>query len=226
MFAKIKYWFQNYWDYYKWPVILIAFFAAVIIFCIAQSSTKEDTDVNILFVGPHVFSVGEKDILENNLSQVLGEDYDEDGKKKADVIDMPAFSDAEIREAVGTSDDIGLMIQYGPYTYDEVEKHFSQQVFAGDAVICFVAPHWYNILKSNNGLTALEDVLGYRPEGIIDDYGVKLSDLPIGEFCNLPEDTIVCFRRPSTATALTGRDEAQRRYDISVEVMKDLFAFR
>ena len=226
MFGKIKYWFENYWYYYKWPVLLITFFAAVIVFCTIHSTTREKTDVNILFVGPRVFAVGEKGVFEDTLAQIMGEDYDGDGKKTVSVIDMPAFSDAQIREAVGTSEDMGLMVQYGHYTYDEVEKTFSQQVFAGDASICLVAPHWYNLLKENGGLAPLEDALGYRPEGMIDEYGVKLSSLPIGEFCNLPEDTILCLRRLSTASALTGRDEAQRKYDISIEMLKDMFAFK
>ena len=225
MFGKIKYWFQNYWYYYKWPVLLIAFFAGVIVFCAVHSTNREKTDVNILFVGPHFFAVGEKGTLEENLSQMMKEDYDGDGKKTVSVIDMPAFSDAEIQEAVGTSDDINALMQYYSYTYDQVEKNFSQQVFAGDAAICLVAPHWYKLLKDGGGLAPLEDVLGYRPEGLIDDYGVKLSTLPAAEFCHLPEDTIVCFRRLSTASAFTGREEAQRKYDISIVMLKDMFAF-
>jgi len=125
MFGKIKYWFQNYWYYYKWPVLIIGFFVAVILFCTLQSTTREKTDVNVLFVGPHFFAIGEKDTLEGNLSQIMGEDYDGDGEKRVSVIDMPAFSSDEIEEAVGTGD-INELIKYSPYTYNEVEKSFSQ----------------------------------------------------------------------------------------------------
>ena len=225
MFGKIKYWFQNYWYYYKWPVILIAFFVGVILFCTLQSETQEETDANILFVGPHLFETGEKTTLENNLSNVLKEDYDDDGEKRVSVIEMPAFSEDEIRAAVGDSTDMNLLLKYGRLTYDEVEKNFTQQLFAGDAVICFFDPHWFDLVKENGGLMPLQEVLGYAPSDMVDEYGVKLSSLSIGAYCNLPDSTIVCFRRPSTAASLAGGKEMEKRYQNSVQVFKDLFAF-
>ncbi len=226
MLGKIKYWFQNYWYYYKWPVILIAFFAVVIVFCAVQSETKEKADVTILYTGPCFFEVGEKETVQSNLAQILGEDYDGDGKKRVSIIDMPAFSDEEIEEAVGTSEDIRDMMKYAPYTYDEVQKNFSQQAFAGQAVICLVDPYWFDLLKEGGGLMPLGEVLGYSPEGMVDEYGVTFSTLPVSSYCNLPEDTVLCFRRMSTAAAFTGREEAERNYAVSTEVLKDLFAFR
>ena len=62
MFGKIKYWFQNYWYYYKWPVILAVFFVVVIVFCVVQSESREDADAYILFAGPKFFELGEKEL--------------------------------------------------------------------------------------------------------------------------------------------------------------------
>ena len=223
MFGKIKYWFQNYWYYYKWPVILAVFFVVVIVFCVVQSESREDADAYILFAGPKFFELGEKETMQNTLAQTLSDDHDGDGEKRISIIDMPAFSDDEITAACGG--DLNLTIKYATYTYDQVGKNFHMQVMAGDAAICLVAPHWFELLKENDGLAQLSDPLGYLPAERIDDYGVPFASLKISEFCNLPEDTIICFRRPSTASAITGRKEAQRKYDLSVEVFKDLFAF-
>ncbi len=229
MFAKVKYWFQNYWYYYKWPVILIAFFAAVILFCIVQSESREKADAYILYTGPHMFEVGEKESLQNAFSQIMTTDYDGDGKKTISLVDMPAFSDEEIQEAVGTSEDISLMLKYAPYTYDEVQESFSQQVFAGETVICLLDPYWFSRLKENNGLVPLEEVLGYKPKGMVDEYGVIFSTLDFSQFFDvagkLPEDTVICFRRLSTASAFTGQDAAEKNYEQSKAVLRDIFAF-
>ncbi len=229
MFGKIKYWFKNYWYYYKWPVILIAFFAGVILFCVLQSETKEDDDALILYTGPHIFEIGEKSSLENCFSQILTDDYNRDGKWSVSLMDMPAFSDDEIREAVGTSEDMGLMMQYAPYTYDAVAQNFTKQVFAGETVICLLDPHWFELLKENDGLVKLEEILGYRPEGLVDDYGATFATLAFAEFFDaagaLPEDTVICFRRLSTASGMTGRDAARKNHENSKQVLRDIFAF-
>jgi len=229
MVAKIKYWFQNYWYYYKWPVILIAFFAAVILFCVVQSESREKADAYILYTGPYFFEMGEKANLENTFSQIMKEDYDGDGKKTISIVDMPAFSADEIKEAVGTSEDMSLMLKYAPYTYDEVSESFSQQVFAGETVICLLDPHWFALLKENSGLVPLEEVLGYKPEGMVDAYGVTFSTLAFSEFFDvagkLPEDTVICFRRLSTASAFTGKEAAEKNYENSKKVLRDIFAF-
>ena len=229
MFGKIKYWFQNYWYYYKWPVILIAFFAGVILFCVLQSETREENDALILYTGPHIFAMGEKESLENCFSQILTDDYNRDGKRSVSLMDMPAFSDEEIREAIGTSEDMSLMLQYAPYTYSEVSKNFTKQVFAGETVICLLDPYWFELLKESNGLVKLEEVLGYRPEGMVDDYGAVFATLPFAAFFDvagcLPEDTVICIRRLSTASGMTGRDAAEKNYECSKAVLRDIFAF-
>ena len=180
MVAKIKYWFQNYWYYYKWPVILITFFAGVILFCVLQAETREMADTYILYTGPHFFEIGEKDTLENAFSQILTQDGE--GRRTVSIVDMPAFSDEEIREATDGSDDVGLLLKYGSYTYDAVKEGFSRQAFIGETVICLLAPYWFELLKANDGLVPLEEILGYPPNGMVDEYGVTFSKLAFAEF--------------------------------------------
>lgn len=229
MFAKVKYWFQNYWYYYKWPVILISFFVGVLLFCFLQAETRERADAYILYTGPHFFEMGEKASLESAFSQNMRDDYDGDGKKTIAIVDMPAFSDEEIKEAVGTPEDMSLMLKYAPYTYDRVMENFSQQAFAGETVICLLDPHWFGVLKENKGLVPLEEILGYKPDGMVDEYGVTFSTLAFSQFFEaagkLPEDTVICFRRLSTASAFTGREAAEKNYANSKKVLCDIFAF-
>ncbi len=227
--SRIRDWFRNYWYYYKWPVIIAAFFLGVVIFCIVQTGDREKYDVCILYTGPHRFEVGEKESLASSFAQIMAEDYDGNGKKNVQIVDMTAYTDDQIREALGTSDDPTLAIQYAPYTVDNVRKSFSQQAFSGDTVICIVDVYWYELLREADGLVRLEEILGYRPEELVDDYAADFGSLPFSSFFEsagkLPEGTVICFRRLPTASAFTGRKAAERNYENSKKLLREIFSF-
>ena len=219
-------WFKNYWYYYKWPVIIIGFFAIVLIFLLAQTGDTEKYDASILYTGPHVFEVGEKDGIASTFSQVLSKDHDKDGAKRVQLIDMPAFTDEQMKEALGEDPDISLTVQYAPYNVDNVKSGFSNQVTVGEASVCLLDEYWYSLVLDVDGLVKLEEVLGYRPDFLVDDYSCRLGDLEIYKYLStLPEDTLVCFRKLSTASAFTGTDAAKERYEHSKELLRDIFTF-
>ena len=229
VFGKIRDWFRNYWYYYKWFVIIGAFFVGVIVFCLVQSQSRAASDALILYTGPHFFESGEKSALQNAFSQIMSEDCDGDGRRTVEIVDMPAFSDEEIRERIGDSPEIGDVMQYAAYTYSEVQKNFSKQVFAGETVICLLDPYWFSLLESNGGLVPLREILGFEPGHAVDEYGVRFSELDFARFFEaagkLPEDTVICFRRLSTASGFTGKKEAEKNYESSKTVLRDIFAF-
>ncbi len=229
MFGKIKYWFKNYWYYYKWGVIIAAAFIIILAICLTQSCSKEKYDVNIVYTGPHFFTVGEKDEITSAFEQLM-DDYNGDGKKVADLHDLTAFTDEQIKEAISaeeTSEE--SMIKYASYTVDRVKQSFSQ-VMVSDGYICLIDKYWYDVLYEANALVPLHEVLGYTPENMIDQYSVYLSDLRIYEFFEgsigkLPEDTIVCFRVMPATSAFTGKKQAEASYRYSIEMLKAVFAF-
>lgn len=228
MFCKIKYWFKNYWYYYKWGVIIGTAFIAIILICVFQSAGKEKYDANIIYVGPHIFAVNEKSSISSALEQIM-DDYNKDGKKVVDIVDMTAFTDEQIRDAIGESPSDELLIKYAPYTVDRVKTQFSN-VIAGDGYICLLDQYWYDILKDASALVPLSEVLGYEPENMLDEYSVLLSDLDLYSYFNesvgrLPSDTIVCFRVMPTTSAFTGVKEARKMYGYSMELFKAMFAF-
>lgn len=229
VFGKIKYWFQNYFYYYKWRIIIVGFFAAVLIFLFATSSDPTSYDVTILYAGPTMLTSDEKVEVANAFRQVMSEDYDGKEGKQVDFIDMPAFSNDQIKEAIATDDDPATLAKYAPYTIDEVEQSFSERVMAGDAVICLLDRYWYELLLDAGGLVPLYEILGESPEGMLDEYGIYLSDLPFGDYFSvfekLPEDTILCFRTFPTTAGFTGRKAAEANYERAKEMLRDLFAF-
>ncbi len=226
---KIKKWFQNYWYYYKWIVIIGAFFIGVIVFCLLQSENKKDYDVCILYTGPYMFSVGEKSDFESSFVQIMSEDYDKNGDKNIQVIDLTALTDEQLKEIIETSENPTAAVKYAPYAVDNVKKSFSQQAFAGDSVICILDEYWYNILLKAEGLEKLENVLGYKPENMKDEYSVYFSSLKFSEYfgwsSKFSEDTLICFRKMSTAQAFYGKSNVEKNYSRSIQMLKDIFSF-
>lgn len=229
MLGKIKYWFKNYWYYYKWGVIIAASFIIIIGICIAQSCSKEKYDVNIVYTGPHIFTVGEKDEITAALEQIM-DDYNGDGKKVADLHDLTAFTDEQIEEAVNaneTSEE--SLVKYATYTVDRVRQSFSQ-VMVSDGYICLLDKYWYDILYEASALVPLSEVLGYSPDNMIDEYSVYLGDMYLYEFFEgsvgkLPSDTIVCFRVMPATSAFTGKKQAEASYRYSMEMLRAMFDF-
>ncbi len=228
MFSKIKNWFNNYWYYYKWGVIIVGAFAIILAICLFQCATQEKYDVKIMYTGPHIFEVNEKEALSNAFEQIM-DDYNGDGKTVADIMDITAFTDDQIRDAIGENPEEEMLIKYAPYTVDRVRQNFTSAI-SGDGYVCFIDKYWYDILKSNKALVPLAEVLGYTPDNCIDEYSVYLSDLEFYKFFTdsvgkLPEDTIVCFRVMPTTSSIIGRKEAKKMYNYSIELFRAMFEF-
>ena len=221
-------WFRNYWYYYKWGVIVVGAFIAILAFCLAQCATKETYDVRIMYTGPHIFELNEKDALASAFQQIM-DDYNGDGKTTVDIMDIPAFTNDQIRDAIGENPDEEMLIKYAPYTVDRVQTNFTSAI-SGDGYICFVDKYWYDRLKSNNALVPLSEILENVPEQAIDEYSVYLRDLKFYEFFSdsvgkLPEDTIVCLRLMPEIASMIGRKEARAVYGYSMTLFRAMIEF-
>ncbi|MBQ9691913.1 MAG: hypothetical protein IJV70_02000, partial [Clostridia bacterium] len=81
--SKIK----NFIYYYKWHMLIIAFFVTVISVMVHQMVTREEYDIRILYAGQKIFSEAELTAVPDALTQ-LGEDYDGNGEKTAQMFDL------------------------------------------------------------------------------------------------------------------------------------------
>ena len=228
--SKIVSWFKNYWYYYKWTVIIAVFFIAVILFCLFNTGDKTEYDVSVLYTGPCLITSDQNKSIGSVFSQIVTHDKNGDGKKNADFISYPAFTYEQIDEAVkNEKDPAQASYKYSPYTVNNVEPDFSKQFMAGVASVCLLDPYWYDIALKSGALMPLSEVLGYTPDGLVDEYSIRFSDLKVSkwfeEFDVIPDDTVLCFRKVTTAASFTGKDIAQKNYEAGKQFICDLFAF-
>ncbi len=220
---------SNFWYYNKWKILIIGFFAAVIVLCVVQMADQEDHDLRVLYAGPHIFTEAEVRGCADAFAQILPRDFNGDGQKSCEFRDMTIMTDAQLSAALETVTDAAGMVMYNNYAAANVEHSFTQEVFAGENVICLLDPAWYERVRDGGGLVPLAELTDSVPAGAIDAYGIPLRELPFGQFFSafevLPEDTVLCIRRVSTASVFTGVKKAQERYEQHVEVFGKILRF-
>ncbi len=227
---KLLSWFGNYWYYYKWRVIFAAFFIVAVGIMISQMVGKVEYDVNILYAGPHIYQLGEKEKTEEIFRGLMPKDYNGDGKKTVLLANMTIMTNEQIKEALEKVQKDGATVMLNQYSSAQMDKAFTHEIFAGESVICLLDPLKYEQVKEKSGFLPLSEAIGYKPDNAIDDYGIKFSDTAVGVyfdlFKELPEDTILCVRHMSTASVFTGAKKVKEKYAYSLDFFKHLVEFK
>lgn len=222
-------WLSNFWYHYKWHTLFAAFILLVIAVLCIQSAETKDTDLKVLYAGPKIFSKEEKTAIERALSQVITADHNGDGKKDAEFADLTIITEEQLNRLRDNTDDLALLVTYNNYGEDTRRKNFTQEIFAGERVICLLDPTWYEVVRAQDGFLPLADVLGEKPENAFDDYSVRLCDTELAGFFEcfgvLPEDTLLCIRRLSTAISFTGKARAVKNHEAHLAMFRDLMEF-
>lgn len=191
---------EHIWFYYKW---FILFGLVVVIFafvCLAQCAGKNDPDVTVMYAGPEIVSNQYIDYVDSAFSSLMEEDYNGDGIKTVEFIRISLATDqnnaalAETMQAVG-GDDTQQMIFYN-------------QNASGTAVVYLIDEAIYPSMKEF--LTPLDEILDEIPEYAVDEYGIRLSDLPCYKSTDLkylPSNAILCLRSKTKLRVLNPFDD-------------------
>ncbi len=191
---------EHIWFYYKW---FILFGLVVVIFafvCLAQCAEKNDPDVTVMYAGPEIVSNQYIDYIDSAFSSLMEEDYNGDGIKTVEFIRISLATDqnnavlADTMQAVG-GDDTQQMIFYN-------------QNASGTAVIYLIDEAIYPSMKEF--LTPLDEILDEIPEYAVDEYGIRLADLPCYKSTDLkylPSNAILCLRSKTKLRVLNPFDD-------------------
>ncbi|MBR6709159.1 MAG: hypothetical protein IKL84_05720, partial [Clostridia bacterium] len=134
---RLTRWFDNYWYYYKWPVIIAAFIILLGVILTVQMCQREDSDVQIIYAGPHSFAGAGPGELAAAFSAVLPEDYDGDGHKTVTVVPMLLYSEEQVAElkAEAEANDEEEIVLNSIFLSQELNK-FNQLILSGEYSIC------------------------------------------------------------------------------------------
>ncbi|MBE6646164.1 MAG: hypothetical protein E7611_00820 [Ruminococcaceae bacterium] len=226
-------WLDNFWYHHKWKVIIITFFAIVLIVGIVQMIKKEDYDIEITVATHTVYYTENLDSLEGALVGLMPKDINGDGKKNVQLSTYKIYSEEEIKAANEAETDAeGNPIIYADEAYNKEQiKQFNSYVMTGECTIMIVSEYVYNDIISRRTddavLTHMSDIFGDKlPEGTTPDgYGVMLYKTnaykDLDGFKWIPDDAIICIMRPFAFKQQKGEE----KYANAVEYFKNIVEF-
>lgn len=202
------------WFYHKWHILCGLAFLVMILISLAQCMGKSEPDVMLLYVGDRYMPIEYVRSFNASLEDIMTEDMNGDGIKSVDILQIRL-------DMVEKSD--GTKEIYNPQEQTETLQRIEVETSTGQATIYIMEPTLY---ESYRFLAApLSDVLGYTPEGAIDEYGILLSSLDaykktyLGSF---PENTVIFIREKRTEGNLFTKKDSDSKYEAAENFFREL----
>jgi len=215
-------WLDNFWYHYKWVTIVVAFFLIVGIVCIAQACSVTPVDVNLTYAGPATLSSAQKLAIHSVVARALPEGFSDKDSAEVNLINYYILSKEQIEEEQKKTNADGSPVYVDTYFITNEQETFESQMMTGSGAILLIDPSIFDSLGGNAQsvrLRKLSEVLGYTPEGAINDFGIRLGDTELyrsnPELRVLPEDTVLCLHAKVVS-------QKQKDYDKQVEAFKAL----
>lgn len=226
---------DNFWFHNKWKVIIITFFAIVLIVGIVQIVGKTEPDATIVVAVPETVTPLQSAEIGSSLVSLMPGDLNGDGKKEIQILSYAVYSEDELEDAnhteTETEADGGwhyvptVNQSYNAEQYDEYTKY----LLTGEATILFVSEYLYSNLIANDRVLPLSEVFGDDLPAVAalmgDGYGVRLGDLDVYDYIDalkvMPEDTMVCILRPY----IWGASSKAEKYEYSKSLLRNILLF-
>ena len=191
---------DNFWFYHKWHVLVAVFIVFVLTVCIAQSCSKTDYDVTVLYAGPYAFESGEIAEVMEEFNAVMPKDFNRDGEMHAGFVNYQVLN-AEQLEALKAQlakeqgkDNVVLDSGY----FSSQRELYSSALMTGNYSVLLIDESLYEALASTDGrLQKLSSVFTTVPENAFGEYGIRFSETALYKnskhLQKLPEDTVLCL---------------------------------
>ena len=224
--------FDNFWYHYKWPTLIIAFFAVFFLIAIAQMGTKNAYDAHLLYAGP-AYLDGEvvADIL-TSVDKAADQayditdnpaDHDDDGMINCDfnkIVYVPTMTAEEYKE----ND-----IYFNGVENLNARGQFDNLIMIGEYVVLLIDKSLYDETVATGAFCRLSDILDTVPENAYDECGILLADLPIcveNGFRQLPDDTVLCCRTKSYVNNFNKKVQEEALYDARVALFRQIVSYQ
>ena len=208
---------DNYFYHYKWHTVIALFLVIAIIVCCFQTCSKEPYDVEIMYAGPKNLNDKQTVIDIGNAFAGFATDQNGDGKVVARLV---AYWVDE-RYYGGESEELSEAdVAYFAKNSLTNEEAYHDEIKAGNLSICLVSPYLFYQVHKEGGFMRIDELLPsldesvYRvgDDGSVNHYAVVLKKTPLGSLAGLstlPDDTILCLRKPGYHLLNASRLEKQ-----------------
>ena len=229
---------DNFWYHNKWTVIIVGFFAVVLFICTFQMCSREEQDIYIMYAGPQTLGQSYTRSVKDAFAEVVT-DRNGDGRRGVEIVELWVPSDEQIAAGKAEIEAGGgpAIVNYEAYASNY--EAFEQHMWTGDTVICLLDPVLYSTVyvedddgTAQSGFMKLEDVLGYTPANAYDEYSIRISDTPLGEYFTILQDidtddekALLCIRKKSSLASIWNQKKTNEYHEYCTEVFKAIFEF-
>lgn len=196
---------DNFFYHYKWHSIVALFLAIIMIVTLVQGCSKETFDVEVMYAGPKNLNDRQTVIDIQNAFATVATDENGDGKV---VVRLVSYWVDETYYGGEGTDMGGADIAYFANNALNNEEAYHDEIQAGNLSICLVSPHLFYQVHKEGGFMRIDEIFPSLDEsvyhvgegGSVNHYAVRLSETEFGSLPGLsalPEDTILCLRKPA-----------------------------
>lgn len=190
---------DNFWFYYKIPVIVALVVVLILSVCIAQSCGKEKEDVTVMYAGPYLYTSTALEGVRAELNLVMPADFDGNGEKYTNIVTYNVMTEEQILEYEKKLNSDGSATVDRSYFSNQLQT-YNNYMLTGECAILMLDPSLYYKLVEAGRLKKLSAVFAELPSSAIDEYGIRLSDTSLyknsEKLSSLPEDTVLCLCLP------------------------------
>ncbi len=210
---------DNFWYHNKFAVIVVSVFAVFIIVSTTQMLFKKSPDANLLYIGTASISFTSQDKLQESIALVMKEDYNDDGRRYVDYIELTVLDPEKAQNFDKTT--------FTDRQIDSVAgERFTAELIAGDSMIYLASENYYQMALEQKVLMPLSEIVEEVPEKARDEYSIYLRDLDIfylDGFNKLPSDTVVFVRYP--VSLADSKKELEKREECNLNVFRDILEY-
>jgi len=225
---KLSYTFKqkvdNFFYHYKFHTVVVLFLVFVIVWTVATSVGKNEEDAYIGYIGEHSYSQEDIERISNNITSALklgqnGEEY---------VIDFRPYnymSEAQVEAEVSRAEELGRDYEYYPVKNEKNYESFVSELEMGDIAVWFVSHQVYERMDKSK-LMPIEYILGYIPEGAVDEYALDCSKLDVTSVVSRTGNTYLNMRGNREYSAMMGEEEIMRELEEDKALYKALAEYK
>ncbi len=219
---------SNFWYHYRFRIIMIAAFAFIIIVAGSQFLSQSNPDISIIYAGPQYITPNQNKAFCEVL-QTMMPDYNDDGKKYAQLNDMIFMSGEQMEEYIESVEEEGETAAVDKLSNKQTSERFTYEIFGAESSICILAEDQYESVAAESGFMPLSELFDEIPEGAIDEYGIRFSETKLCKFYDaakiFPDDAVIALRRLSTMSVFTGKKKAEKKYEYNKEFFIKMLTF-
>lgn len=195
-------WLENIWYHYKWRILLVLFLLIVVIFSVAQCSSREKYDLVVTLAVGDPLSETTQNAFRNTLESVMPSDFDGNGTKTVALTPYSIYTEEELRAMYTYFDEekqenrVDLSTYNGAKNYNlDRFENLSTYLMTGDCAVWFVSPYVYEQTGMRHLSVSLAEIFGEVPSGAYDDCAIRLADTDLYRYYDavkaLPDDTLI-----------------------------------